>query len=228
MNFSTQPLQTAIAGIFALGLAGPALAQNPCAVRRNPCSAKSANPCATRKANPCAAKKANPCAAKSPCAAKNPCAAGSGIDRKLVTRPKGTKLATGNPAEMLKLGEALWNDTKLSTNNLSCNTCHTGNASFQNTFAKPYPHYVAMAKDKGGFKKIDLDEMVQFCLVAPMASKTLAWESKELAALTLYTAQMQKSFKPAAAAKSNPCAAKSPCAAKGPCAAKSPCAAKKM
>ena len=36
MNFSAQPLQTAVAGIFPLGLAGSALAQNPCAVRRNP------------------------------------------------------------------------------------------------------------------------------------------------------------------------------------------------
>ncbi len=206
MNFRTQPLQTAIAGVFALALAGPVLAQNPCA-------AKSANPCAARSANPCAAQ--------------NPCAAGSKVDPKLVTRPKGTKLAKGNRAEMLKLGEALWNDTRLSSNKLSCNTCHTGNASFQNTFAKPYPHYVAMAKHQGGFKKINLDEMVQFCLVVPMKSKPLAWNSKELAALTMYTAQMQKSFKPSAAAKGNPCAAQNPCAAKNPCAATNPCAAKK-
>lgn len=214
MNITRQPLKAAVAGIFALGLAGPALAQNPCSGRRNPCSAKSASPCAARRAHPCAARRIKPCAAK------NPCAAGPKVDPKLVTRPKGTRLATGNRAELLKLGETLWSDTRLSSNNMSCNTCHQGGASFQDTFAKPYPHYVAMAKDQGGFKKINLDEMVQFCLVVPMASKTLPWDSKELAALTLYTAQMQKSFKPAAARAANPCAAKNPCAPKNPCAAK--------
>ncbi len=176
----------ALAGTLLLGLGGTALAQS----------------------NPCAPKGANPCAAK------NPCAAGAKIDPKLVTRPKGTKLATGDRAEMLKLGEALWSDTRLSTNNLSCNSCHQGGAAFQNTFAQPYPHYVAMAKDKGGFAKISLDEMVQFCIAAPMMSKPLAWDSKELAALTQYTEQVQKSYKPAAPAKGNPCAAQNPCAAK--------------
>ena len=197
MNMLKRSLKLAMTSALALGLAGPVLAQNPCAP-----------------------KPANPCAAK------NACAAGSKVDPKLVTRPNGTKLATGDGAQMLKLGETLWSDAKLSTNNLSCSTCHTGGAAFQNTFAKPYPHYVAMTKDKGGFKKINLDEMVQFCLVAPMASKTLAWDSKELAALTMYTAQMQKSFKPVAA-MGNPCAAKNPCAVKNPCAAKNPCAPKK-
>ena len=225
MNMLKRSLKLAMASALALGLAGPVLAQNPCTPKpANPCAAK--NACAPKAANPHAAK--NPCAPKAtnPCAAKNPCAAGSGVDHKLVTRPQGTKLATGDRVQMLKLGETLWSDAKLSTNNLSCSTCHTGGAAFQNTFAKPYPHYVAMAKDKGGFKKINLDEMVQLCLVAPMASKTLAWDSKELAALTMYTAQMQKSFKPVAA-MGNPCAAKNPCAVKNPCAAKNPCAPKK-
>ena len=185
MRLHQKPLQAAVAGLFVLGMAGAALAQNPCAPK-----------------------------------AKNPCAAASKVDRKLVTRPKGTKLATGNRAEMLKLGKALWNDTRLSTNNMSCNSCHQGGAAFQATFAKPYPHTVAMAKEQGGFKTINLDEMNQFCLIVPMAGKTLGWESKELAALTAYTAQVQKSFKASGAGKANPCAAKNPCAARNPCAAK--------
>ena len=120
---------------------------------------------------------------------------------------------------MLEEGKKLWSDAKLSTNNLACSTCHLdGSASFAPSFAKPYPHLVAMTDQRAGMKTIALDEMVQFCLVAPMASKTLPWNSRELAALTAYTAQLQKGF--------NPCTAKSPCAGKNPCAAKNPCMAK--
>lgn len=60
---------------------------------------------------------------------------------------------------------------------------------------KGYPHEVAMAKDKGGVKSVQLDEMVQFCMVVPMEAKPLPWNSKELAALTAYTAELQKRFR---------------------------------
>jgi cytochrome c len=150
-----------------------------------------------------------------PCAAKNPCAAEGKVDRQLVTRPAGTKLAAGPPADLLKHGEQLWNDKKLSTNGMACQTCHVGNASFKASFAKPYPHPVAMVSEKAGMKQVRLDEMVQLCLVVPMAAKPLPWDSPELAALTAYTADVQKRFmasgvRPATAA--NPCAAKNPCA----------------
>ena len=69
MNLPKKPLQAAIVGALALGLAGPgAMAQsNPCAGKKNPCAAKTG-------ANPCAAKKPGGTAAGNPCAA-NPCAA---------------------------------------------------------------------------------------------------------------------------------------------------------
>ena len=162
----------------------------------------------------------NPCAAKNPCGAKNPCAAGAKVDPKLVTRPKGTKLADAPQAELLKEGERLWKDTKLSTNGLACQTCHVNNLAFNPTFGRPYPHPVAMAKDRAGLKQINTDEMVQFCLIAPMLAKTLPWDSRELAALTAYTREVQRGFKPGAAATANPCAAKNPCTAKNPCAPK--------
>ncbi|MBI5718798.1 MAG: hypothetical protein HZC37_14050 [Burkholderiales bacterium] len=140
----------------------------------------------------------------------------------MVTRPQGTRLASGDKAVLVADGQRLWNDKALSSNGLSCASCHTGNANFSAGFAKPYPHHVAMAEEQGGFKRIALDEMVQFCLVVPMATKPMAWNSKDLAALTAYTGVVQAGFKP------NPCAAKSPCSAKRPCAARSqgPCAAK--
>lgn len=163
----------------------------------------------------------NPCA-KNPCA-KNPCVAMPKLDPKLITRPHGYKPATGDA----KLGEALWSDTKLSTNGLSCNSCHANHGSFKETFAIPYPHTVAMARDQAGVKTVHLDEMIQACMVMPMAAKPLPWDSKELAALTAYTLTVQKTFKPGKAG--NPCAARpaNPCAPKAanPC-AKNPCAKK--
>ena len=203
MNPHAKPLRAALAGVFAIGMGGPlAHAAAPC----SPCSPR------TRSG----AEKKNPGAAGNPCAA-----ARTKVDPRLLARPKGTKLASGERSELLQLGETLWEDAKLSTNGLSCNSCHQGGAAFQASFAKPYPHYVAMAKEQGGFKRINLEEMVQFCLVVPMATKPLAWESRQLAALTAYTADVQKSFNPARAGKSNPCAAKNPCAPKSnPCAAK--------
>jgi hypothetical protein len=234
--------------------AGPATARvaaaNPCAANvkqacaAQPCAAKTisaaakqpcaANPCAT-KANPCAAKNpcaTNPCAAKNPCAA-NPCAAGAKIEPKLITRPAGTKLVMANRAELIKQGEQLWQDPSLSTNGLTCQTCHINHGSFLTTFSQPYPHMVAMAKDRASLDKIHIDEMVQLCMVVPMAAKPLPWNSKELAALSAYSLEVQKTFKPVAAnpcaPKANPCGATAnPCAAKGknPCGA-NPCAPKR-
>ncbi len=146
-------------------------------------------------------------------AAGNPCAAGKpGIDPKSITRPAGYKPAAGDA----KLGEKLWNDTKLSTNGMSCNTCHANHGAFQTSFAKPYPHYVQMAKDQAGVKVVHLDEMIQACMVMPMAAKPLAWDSKGLAALVAYTQNVQNTFRPGAKVPANPCSAKpaNPCAAK--------------
>ena len=222
---------TALAAALAAPASAAETAKNPCA--KNPCATKPANPCAKNPCakNPCAKKAANPCAKPAnPCAKPaNPCAGKPEIDAAAIRRPAGYKPAKGDAA----LGEKLWNDTKLSSNGMSCNTCHQQHAAFEASFAKPYPHTVAMAKDKAGVKSIHLDEMIQACLVMPMATKPLAWDSKELAALTAYTLSQQKTFKPGAKRAANPCAknpcAKNPCAMKkaaNPC-AKNPCATKK-
>ncbi|MEC5213949.1 cytochrome c [Polaromonas sp. CG_9.5] len=107
-------------------------------------------------------------------------------------RPAGYKPITGDA----KLGEKLFNDTKLSTNGMSCASCHANHGAFSASFAKPYPHTVAMAKDQLGRKTIHLDEMIQACMVMPMAAKPLPWDSKELAGLTVYVQTLQKTFKP--------------------------------
>lgn len=106
-------------------------------------------------------------------------------------RPAGYKPKVGDPTT----GEKLFNDKKLSTNGMACATCHANNASFSDSFAKPYPHKVAMANDDLGIKSIHLDEMIQACMVMPMQAKPLPWNSKELAELTAYMNQAQKTFK---------------------------------
>lgn len=109
-----------------------------------------------------------------------------------ITRPAGYKPMAGDA----KLGEKLFNDVKLSTNGTSCATCHANHGAFRASFAKPYPHTVAMAKEQLGRKTVYLDEMIQGCMVMPMAAKPLAWGSKELAGLVAYLQVQQKSFKP--------------------------------
>lgn len=109
-----------------------------------------------------------------------------------VTRPAGYQPMAGDAAA----GEQLFNDTKLSTNGMSCASCHANHGAFQASFAKPYPHTVAMAKEQLGIRKIHLDEMVQACMVMPMAAQPFPWDSKALADLTAYMAVLQKSFQP--------------------------------
>lgn len=178
-------------------------------------------------ANPCGPK--NPCAAKNACGMKNPCAAAASMDPKLVTRPKGTKPFVGNRAELVSDGEKLWKSTSLSTNGMACATCHQNGGAFNASFAKPYPHAVEMPQSVG-LKQVTAEQMVQFCLVRPMAAKPLAWSSRELAALTAYTGEVQKAFIKTGAtsggAAANACGARNPCGMKNPCAGKNPCAAK--
>lgn len=109
-----------------------------------------------------------------------------------LTRPAGYTPIAGD----LKLGEQLFNDSKLSTNGMSCASCHANHGAFSAGFAQPYPHTVNMAKDQLGIKSIQLDEMIQACMVMPMAAKPLPWNSKELAALVAYMQSVQKTFKP--------------------------------
>ncbi len=228
---------------------------NPCAAKKcnpcNPCAAKTAcnpcNPCAAKKAcnpcNPCAAKKAcnpcNPCAAKAcnPCNPCNPCG-GVKVSAKDFVRPAGVGAPTVSSAALVSEGQALWNDTSIGTSGLACQSCHVNGAALNPTFAQPYPHKVAMPSQMAGVGPIHLDEMVQFCMVVPMKAKPLKWGSQELAALTAYSAELQKGFNPCKVSKGacnpcNPCAAKkcnpcNPCAAKkcnpcNPCAVKNPC-----
>jgi len=57
-----------------------------------------------------------------------------------------------------------------------------------------------MPTQQAGVGAIHIDEMVNFCMLAPMQADPLAWGSEELVALSGYSLELQASF--------NPCAAK--------------------
>lgn len=101
-----------------------------------------------------------------------------------------------NPASLIERGEALFNDVSLSTNGLSCASCHgaKGDAGFQTSFQQPFPHPVAMGTNMFGMETVHADEMVQLCMVAPMAADPLPWDSEELAALAAYVVHAQQRF----------------------------------
>ncbi len=203
----------------------PCKAKNPC----NPCNpCKAKNPC--NPCNPCAAKNlCNPCGAKNPCNPCNPCGGGK-VDAKMVMQPAGTSLYPGDRLQLVAEGKRLWNDKSIGTSGLACGICHANNGNLNKSFLKPYPHHVAMAAQRAGLKQVNAAEMVQFCMIVPMQGKPLDWGSRELAALTAYTEEVQKQFKVAVAANPclikasanpcNPCGARNPC---NPCAAKNPC-----
>ncbi len=111
------------------------------------------------------------------------------IDQTEITRPAGTRPYEGDRSALVALGEKLWNDKSLSHNGKSaCASCHKGNTRmFKRTFLEPYPHYVKMVDKKADLQEITTEGMVQFCMLVPMKSDTLPWDSRELAALTAYT-----------------------------------------
>ena len=115
-----------------------------------------------------------------------------------ITRPAGVAAYKGDKNELLAYGAKLWEDTSLSSSGgLSCATCHTGYNTLGNSFALPYPHQVSMVKTAVGKDLfVDAEQMVQFCMLNPMQAKVLAWDSKELAALTAFVTEFQKGYTP--------------------------------
>lgn len=103
-----------------------------------------------------------------------------------VTRPAGTKAYTAEPAALLAAGTKRHGDTSLSPAGRSCNTCHADADSYNATFKKPWPHFVASVKAKAGLDRITAEGMVQFCMISAMGTRPLPWDSETLAALTAF------------------------------------------
>jgi len=124
-----------------------------------------------------------------------PRAAAQDLDPDDVVQPEGVSLYAGESREALVArGRTLYEDPSLSTNGMACQTCHEGFAAFLPTFEDPFPHHVAMAEARAGLDQVNAAEMVQLCMVVPMAAEPLPWESEELAALAAYVEVLQVEF----------------------------------
>lgn len=111
-----------------------------------------------------------------------------------LTRPPGSTPFRGDLASLVARGRKLFDATELSTNGMSCNSCHADFGAYGETFKKPYPHFVEMVHEATGLDQVTAEQMVQFCMMRPMANKPLAWDSEEVAALTAYVEEAQKEF----------------------------------
>lgn len=187
----------AFGSILSLGAMSGALA-NPCAVKRG-CGACAPRQSMSQGCEPNAPpqRKRKAGCGPSGCGPSGcgPAGCGPNLSGKRFTRPDGYE--PQDPARtpaLVKRGKELWNDTSLSSNGMSCNSCHQGSASLNDSFAQPYPHEVGMPKQMAGVERVHADEMVQFCMVSPMQAEPLEWGSERLDALTAYTHELQQAF----------------------------------
>lgn len=116
------------------------------------------------------------------------------LDPEKVTQPEGTDLYQAPQAELVARGKELYGDASIGESGLSCSTCHQDYGQYKDTFKQPYPHFVNMAKAKAGLDQVNAAEMVQLCMVVPMQTDPLPWQSEELAALAAYVKDERKRF----------------------------------
>jgi len=116
------------------------------------------------------------------------------IDPARVTAPEGVAMHEAPEAELRARGAELFEDTSLSTNGMACATCHADLAQYGDSFAEPYPHAVGMASDMAGLDQVTAAQMVQLCMMVPMAAAPLPWDGVELAALTAHVEAERERF----------------------------------
>jgi L-cysteine S-thiosulfotransferase len=94
---------------------------------------------------------------------------------------------TANPAMLAVLdGETLWNERTGATNQ-SCADCHGDAAKSMKGVAARYPAIVA-----GQDRPVDLEQRINMSRVTDQKAEALAFESKELLALTAYIARQSR------------------------------------
>lgn len=129
------------------------------------------------------------------CSAKCGAKCGARADPKLVKRPAGFRPNYPSGPEAVAAGGKLFRDASLSTNGMSCASCHEGGKSFPPSFAQPFPHKMGMAARTYGIRQLHLDEAIQVCMVGPMAARPLDWKSPELGNLVAFLTGEQKKFR---------------------------------
>lgn len=111
-----------------------------------------------------------------------------------LTQPEGWALPEGDRADLVARGAALFDDPSIGESGSACTTCHTDFENYNDTFLQPYPHGVAMGQNMFGMDEVTAAEMVQLCMVVPMATDVFPWDSDDLAALTAYVEDEQERF----------------------------------
>ena len=111
-----------------------------------------------------------------------------------LTQPEGWSLPEGDRAALVARGAELFADPSIGESGSSCATCHEDFANYNETFRDPYPHFVAMGKNMFEMDEVTAAEMVQLCMVVPMGTDPLPWDSEELAALTAYVEDERERF----------------------------------
>lgn len=119
------------------------------------------------------------------------------MDPEIITRPANYRPYRGNLTDLRAYGKKLYRDQRLSTNGQSCNSCHQNFSNFTLEFTRSYPHRVAKAVLLTGKERIQLDEMIQLCILSSMEAQPLIWNSRTLAALVAYTEKVQQDFRTA-------------------------------
>lgn len=115
-------------------------------------------------------------------------------DKADLTQPEGWALPDGDRAALVARGAELYDDPSIGESGSACSTCHVDYQNYKDTFLEPYPHQVAMGLNMFDMEEVTAAEMVQLCMVVPMGSNALPWESEELAALTAYVEDEQERF----------------------------------
>jgi sulfur-oxidizing protein SoxA len=94
---------------------------------------------------------------------------------------------TSNPAMLWVLdGEALWNKPA-GGDNKSCSSCHQDAAASMKGVAARYPAF-----DEKSSKVINLEQRINLCRMDQQKASPLAYESRDLLALTAYLARQSK------------------------------------
>ncbi|MBI4665183.1 MAG: hypothetical protein HY751_02100 [Nitrospinae bacterium] len=136
-------------------------------------------------ANNAAAENKNPCGASR--SAPNPCApaAVSSDDRKHIRLERITDYE-----KLVSMGKKLWNSEALGTSGLSCMSCHADHENLNLDKVKGWPHHVKMTGDI-----LTLDQMVNYCMLNPMAANPLDPNSVEMTAMAAYYREYTASYK---------------------------------
>jgi hypothetical protein len=110
------------------------------------------------------------------------------------TQPESWILPQGDRAALVARGAGLFDDPSIGESDCACSTSHMNFENDKDRSGQPYPHGVAMDLAVFGMDDVTAAEMVQLCMVAPMATDTLFSDGDDLAALTSHVEDEQQRF----------------------------------